>query len=80
MVIGLIPDHFENRVPVLGGGGGAVLHHHITAHEQAQLNRVCCFPSLMCSLHPEDLHSELIRLTHMCALIIATDLLSYVQL
>ena len=37
-----------------------MLHYFITAHEQTQLNRVCYFRFLMCSLLPEDLHSELI--------------------
>ena len=38
-----------------------MLHHCITAHEQTQIEtESAIFVSLMCSLFPADLHSELI--------------------
>ena len=65
-IIGLNLCQFENSVRMksaLGegeGGAWAVLPHFITAHEQTHKTVSAIFVSLMCSLLPEDLHSELI--------------------
>ena len=49
-------------------GAWAVLHHYITAHEQTQNTKSAIFISLMLSLRPQKLHSELIWLAH-CILV-----------
>ena len=56
-IIGIILSRFENRVPLKPGQCCTIILLHIS---RLNKNESAIFVSLMCSLLPKDLHSELI--------------------